>query len=389
MNRNDRSWNPWHGCRKCSEGCQNCYMFFLDKARDRDGGEIHKNKTDANLPIKKDRQGNYKIRSGEFVRVCMTSDFFLEEADEWRYEAWEMIRQRPDVTFSLLTKRAYRIRECLPPDWGDGWENVFIAVSCEDQRRADERIPLLLDIPAKHKWVSLKPFIGEMDLEKYLVTGQIETVLAGGENYEGMRPLHYEWVKKIYDQCIAYNVEFIFGQTGNVFVKDGRTYYIKDTKTQIDQALASGLQNRDIHNKENTQMTKEGIYEFIARQKTSLISSVGEDGYPATRALIQPVLIDGNDIYFATYTSSRKVAHYRADSKACVYFYEKGRSFSGVEIKGNMLVLTDQATKERFWKPFFNRFYKKGVTDPDYCILKFTGFEAQWFTNQRTETIKL
>ncbi len=136
-------------------------------------------------------------------------------------------------------------------------------------------------------------------------------------------------------------------------------------------------------------MTEEGIYEFIARQKTSVISSVGEDGYPATRALIQPLLIDGNDIYFATYTSSRKVAHYRANSKACVYFSEKGRSFSGVEIKGDMTVLTDRPTKQRFWKPFFTRFYKKGVTDPDYCILKFTGFEAQWFTNQKTETVKL
>ena len=94
-------------------------------------------------------------------------------------------------------------------------------------------------------------------------------------------------------------------------------------------------------------MTKEGIYEFIARQKTSIISSVGEDGYPATRALIQPVLIEGNDIYFATYTSSRKAAHYRANPKACVYFYEKGRSFSGVEIKGEMTVLTDAPTKQR------------------------------------------
>lgn len=136
-------------------------------------------------------------------------------------------------------------------------------------------------------------------------------------------------------------------------------------------------------------MTKEGIYEFISRQKTSLISSVGEDGYPATRALIKPVLIDGNDIYFATYTSSRKVAHYRQNPKACVYFFEKGQRFSGVEIKGNMVVLTDQPTKDRFWVPFFTRFYKRGVTDPDYCILKFTGFEAQWFTNQRTERVML
>lgn len=136
-------------------------------------------------------------------------------------------------------------------------------------------------------------------------------------------------------------------------------------------------------------MTKEGIYEFIARQKTSLISSVGEDGYPATRALIQPVLIEENVIWFATYTSSRKVRHYRANPKACVYFYEKGRNFQGVELKGTMEVCTDQLTKALFWKPFFNRFYRKGVTDPDYCILKFTGFEAQWFANQRTEIVKL
>ncbi len=136
-------------------------------------------------------------------------------------------------------------------------------------------------------------------------------------------------------------------------------------------------------------MTKEGVYEFIARQKTSIISSVGEDGYPATRALIQPVLIEENVIWFATYTSSRKVRHYRAEPKACVYFYEKGRNFQGVEIKGTMEVCTDQQTKERFWKPFFTRFYRKGVTDPDYCILKFTGFEAEWFASQKTQTIQL
>ena len=136
-------------------------------------------------------------------------------------------------------------------------------------------------------------------------------------------------------------------------------------------------------------MTREGIYEFIARQKTSLISSVDEEGYPATRALIQPVLVDGNDIYFATYTSSRKVRHYRNNPKACVYFFEKGRNLQGVEIKGNMVVLTDQPTKDRFWKPFFTRFYRKGVTDPDYCILKFTGFEAQWFSSRRNDLEKM
>lgn len=136
-------------------------------------------------------------------------------------------------------------------------------------------------------------------------------------------------------------------------------------------------------------MNKQSIYDYISRQRTSLISSVDENGYPATRALIQPVLIDGNDIYFATYTSSRKVRHYRNNPKACVYFFSKGQSFQGVEIRGEMLVMTDQPTKSRFWKPFFNKFYKKGVTDPDYCILKFSGVEAQWFSDYRTETVKL
>lgn len=134
-------------------------------------------------------------------------------------------------------------------------------------------------------------------------------------------------------------------------------------------------------------MTKQQIIEFISKQRTSIISSVDENGYPATRALIQPLLIKGNEIYFATYTSSRKVAHYRNNPKACVYFFSKGQSFQGVEIKGEMEVLTDQPTKSQFWKGFFNRFYKKGVTDPDYCILKFTGKEAQWFSSYSTERV--
>lgn len=245
MKRNDPTWNPWHGCKKTSEGCQNCFMFYLDETRGLDGSHISKNKTDWNLPLKKDRYGNYKLKEGSFVRVCMSSDFFLKEADPWRKEVWDMIRQRPDITFSLLTKRAHRIKECLPHDWGDGWDNVTFAVSCENQKRADERIPYLFLFPSKHLWISLKPFIGEISLAQYLKTGRIETVLCGGENYAGNRPLHYEWVKKVYDECLQYDVEFIFGQTGNVFVKDGKTYYIKDNQIQIEQALKSGLQYRE------------------------------------------------------------------------------------------------------------------------------------------------
>ena len=81
-------WNPWHGCRKCSEGCENCYMYFLDRMRDLDGSRIYRTKNGFRYPLQKDRQGQYKVKSGEKIRVCMTSDFFLEEADEWRDDAW-------------------------------------------------------------------------------------------------------------------------------------------------------------------------------------------------------------------------------------------------------------------------------------------------------------
>lgn len=136
-------------------------------------------------------------------------------------------------------------------------------------------------------------------------------------------------------------------------------------------------------------MTREGIYEYIARQKTSLISSVDPDGFPATRALIAPIKIEGNDIYFATYMSSKKVRDYLNNPKACVYFYEKGKQFTGVTIKGHMEVLNDQKTKDYFWRPFYKRFYRNGVTDPEYCILKFTGHEASYFCNYKVQDIQL
>lgn len=94
-------WNPWHGCIKCSEGCDHCYMYFLDRMREQDGSNIYKTKGGFRKPVQKDRKGRYKIQSGETVRVCMTSDFFLEQADSWREEAWDMMRQRRDVVFFL------------------------------------------------------------------------------------------------------------------------------------------------------------------------------------------------------------------------------------------------------------------------------------------------
>ncbi len=233
-------WNPWHGCHKISEGCEHCYMYFLDGKRGIDTSQVART-SNFDLPIQRDRHGNYKLQPGMQVYVGLSTDFFVEEADEWRPQTWRFMRERSDIAFRLLTKRAHRIAECLPLDWGDGYENVMLSVTCENQRRADERLPILLDIPAKHKGFMAAPFIGKVDADRYLATGQIEEVLCGGENYDGARPCHYEWVKLLSEQCARHNVTFNFIETGTVFVKDTKHYHIPSKRTQSYQAYKSGL----------------------------------------------------------------------------------------------------------------------------------------------------
>ena len=235
------NWNPWHGCIKCSEGCQNCYVYYLDGMIGKNGADVYKTKTGFRYPLSKDRKRRYKIQSGEMISVCMTSDFFLAEADAWRPEAWDIMRKRSDVIFLLLTKRPERIRECLPADWGEGWENIFLNVTCENQNRADERIPILLDLPFRHKGLHCAPLLGPLDIETYLDSGEIEQVACGGENYGGSRPCDFAWVKKLQEDCVKRNITFCFMETGTTFIKDGKKYTIRSKSEQNLQAYKSGM----------------------------------------------------------------------------------------------------------------------------------------------------
>ena len=236
-------WNPWHGCIKKSEGCKHCYMYFLDKQRNMDGSRVFKVKNNFDYPIQRDKHGNFKIKSGETLRVCLTSDFFIDKADEWRMDVWNIIKQRPDVAFIIITKRPERVLDCLPPDWGDGWNNVSLSITTENQLRADERLPILEGLPFKHKQVIIAPFIGAVSLKKYLNKGFIEQVVAGGENYSGSRVCKYEWVKSVYDECVEAGVNFCFMETGTYFEKDGKVYHIATKEKQSVMAFKSGLFN--------------------------------------------------------------------------------------------------------------------------------------------------
>ena len=134
-------WNLWHGCHKKSEGCQHCYVYRRDAEFDKNPDEVRRTSL-FNLPVRRTRQGEWKIPPGTLMWTCFTSDFFIEEADEWRDEAWQMMRLRCDLSFFIVTKRPERILQSLPDDWGDGYENVTICCTMENQRRVDERLPL-------------------------------------------------------------------------------------------------------------------------------------------------------------------------------------------------------------------------------------------------------
>ena len=135
-------------------------------------------------------------------------------------------------------------------------------------------------------------------------------------------------------------------------------------------------------------MDKPEVLKFIKRRKTAFIGSSDGQGYPVIRAMLAPRRIDDNEIYFTTNTSSKKVRQFEENSKACVYFYKRGIfKYQGVCIFGQMEVCTDQPTKDQIWRPGDKVFYKQGVTDPDYCVLRFKCMSAEYYCDLKTETV--
>lgn len=232
-------WNLWHGCIKISEGCKNCYVFRRDSLYGIDSKDVHKTKN-FDLPLKRKRDKSYKIAPGEHVWTCFTSDFFIEEADEWRADAWKIISLRDDLTFSIATKRIDRIQQCLPADWNSGYDNVRILCSVENQKQAELRLPAFKQLPVKRKAIICEPVLGPIDLTQLLEGGWIEKVVVGGESGDNARVCNYDWVIGIRNACVQNNVSFTFKQTGTFFEKDGRKYKIL-RKLQASQARKAGI----------------------------------------------------------------------------------------------------------------------------------------------------
>ena len=253
------NWNPWHGCHKISAGCKNCYVYRQDSVFGKVSSEVNKN-SDFDLPLKLDKHHNYKLKNGKdnYVPTCMTSDFFLEEADKWRNDAWKMIKQRQDLNFFIITKRIDRFLKCIPNDWEKGYRNVIVACTVENQEMADYRLPIYLNLPMEKKIIVCSPLIEKINLRKYL-DSSITNVGVGGESGKHARICDYEWVLDIRNQCLDCNIDFCFNQTGSYLKKDNKIYHIP-RNLQITQAKKAGI---DILNHYPIFKNTEGEFEKI------------------------------------------------------------------------------------------------------------------------------
>lgn len=234
-------WNPWYGCHKCTIGCDNCYSYNRDLYFGKNPDNIEISKKNFKLPIEKDIYREFKIPKDSYIKVCENSDFFIEEANEWRIEAWKMIKERDDCIFIIETKRPENIYDSLPYDWGKGYKNVIIRLSIENQKELDLKLPKLLDLNIENIELLLSPLLNNISLEKYLSNDKIKKVIVCGDSHPyKARICDYDWIKDIHDQCSYFEKDFIFMKTGSNFKKDKKIYFI-DKNNEESQAIKSNL----------------------------------------------------------------------------------------------------------------------------------------------------
>lgn len=201
----DATVNFWVGCRKVSAGCKNCYAAREMKRFGRDFGVVSRSKGAFRDPL--------RWTEPKIIFTCSWSDFFIAEADPWRPEAWDVIRRTPHHTWLILTKRPGRIPVCLPPDWGDGWGHVWLGVSAENQYWLDRRVPLLMEVPAEHYFLSAEPLLGELNLST--APRPFDWVVAGGESGPSARPCEHAWIRAITHHCCQAGTPAFVKQLGS------------------------------------------------------------------------------------------------------------------------------------------------------------------------------
>lgn len=226
----EKSWNPVTGCTKISPGCQNCYAERMSKRlRGRCGYPVE---DPFRVTLHPERlEEPLRWRKPSMIFVCSMGDLFHEVVPKWMiWEVMDVILQAKQHTFLVLTKRPANMKRFY--DWyynGGGRtteppKNLWLGVTAENQEEADKRIPILLQIPAAVRFVSVEPMLGPVDLDSYLIVGTdhpgsimrkgIDWVICGGETGPKARPMHPDWVRSLRDQCQSAGVPFFFKSWG-------------------------------------------------------------------------------------------------------------------------------------------------------------------------------
>lgn len=224
--------NFWTGCKKVSQGCKYCYMF-------RDKERYGTDPTDVMRTGDRTFFAPLRWKEPKLIFVCSWSDFFIEDADIWRKDAWKVMKDTPHHTYQILTKRPERILEHLPDDWGEkGYPNVWIGLSAEDQGALAGRWFYFTQFPARVKFVSAEPLLGSLNfsvsyydmntMKSYRdsidFSDTFDWVIIGGEsgnengNYK-YRPAQVAWFMDIIKQCKYYDIPVFMKQLGTHVAK--------------------------------------------------------------------------------------------------------------------------------------------------------------------------
>ncbi|WCL51451.1 phage Gp37/Gp68 family protein [Leptospira sp. GIMC2001] len=257
----DHTHNEWIGCEKISDGCKNCYAEdLMDKRYKKAKWGAHGNRVltsinNRNKPFSWDRKaGKEGIRYKVFAQSLSDTFEDREELESWRVELFTRIKLTTNLDWLILTKRPDVAKKFFEkyPEFCD-LPNVWLGVSVENQKAADERIPILLDIPCKVRFLSMEPLLGEIDLTniagdigiglhsydvlngknihwdddgKWTPCSSIDWIIVGGESGHNARPMHPNWVRSIRDQCQKAAVPFFFKQWGE-WVAQGSGVFIE------------------------------------------------------------------------------------------------------------------------------------------------------------------
>lgn len=217
------TWNPWQRCVKVSAGCKFCYMYRDKKRYGQDPTKVVRSAPATfNKPLKWQREVEAGKRSGRdcLVFTCSWSDWFIEQADAWRPEAWEIIRQCAGLTFQILTKRPERIAENLPPFWDEISSRCWMGTSAENQKAFNLRHTQLADVwpigpSAPLRFLSIEPLLSPIDFGDEPLA--VDWTIIGGESggKDECRACEVSWIRSIVRQCAAANVPCFVKQLGS------------------------------------------------------------------------------------------------------------------------------------------------------------------------------